>query len=332
VKIEATRTAPNLLIVAQKGRLQYEALLAAASLRQLPANRNLRLCVAEPQPGPLWQNDPRMDAPIRAALQDLGAEVVPLHSRHFGHEYPHGNKIEALRCLPEGEPFLFLDSDTLITGALADVPFDFDQPSASLRCEPTWPSVSLYGAGYEDIWRALYDRFGLAFEPSEDTRFPKEFWRRYLYFNAGWFYYRCPRLFGQRMLEYAREVKYNPPPEIACQQLRPWLDQIVLPLVITALGGGRDRLPAGLLDGRITCHYRALPLFFARESDDAVAMLEKLAETPGLRDLLHQYQPFRRMLYKGQGRQVRALFDRNALPDAEGALRKIIWDAGLWAR
>ena len=35
-----------------------------------------------------------------------------------------------------------------------------------------------------------------------------------------------------------------------------------------------DALEAGHLDGAISCHYRLLPLFYARESDLAITTLE----------------------------------------------------------
>jgi hypothetical protein len=48
---------------------------------------------------------------------------------------------------------------------------------------------------------------------------------------------------------------------LAIQSLDPWLDQVVLPLVIHSFGGGRPALELDGLDGDITCHYRLLPLF-----------------------------------------------------------------------
>ena len=66
-----------------------------------------------------------------------------------------------------------------------DVPFDFERPSASNKVEGTWPEIELYGSGYTQIWKSLYDRFGLEFDSSMDLSQPDEYWRRYLYFNAG---------------------------------------------------------------------------------------------------------------------------------------------------
>jgi len=323
----------NVLIVGQDGRLQYEAVLFAASLAAADPGFAGRLYVAEPRPGPLWPGDPRMqDGEARALLTALGARILPFDSRHFGQSYPYGNKIEALFALPEDEPFVFFDTDTLVTGPLSQVPFDFDRPSASLRVEGTWPEIQLYGPGYDAIWRALYDKFGLDIAPTIDTGQPREYWRRYMYFNAGWFFYRCPRVFGQRFLDYALAVRDDPPPELVCQALTPWLDQIVLPLVVHGLGGARQTLPPGLLDGAVTCHYRVFPLLYAREHDRVVEHLETVAAPNKIKKVLKKHEPIKRMVYQGRGARVRALFDRDALPRREQVIRNRIKRENLWMR
>jgi hypothetical protein len=321
----------NVMIVGQSGRLQYEALIFAASLfAKSPETR--RLFVAEPQPGPLWPNSPVMSDEVRALLEEMGATILPFESRHFGHAYPYGNKIEALMAMPEGEPFVFFDTDTLILDSLTRVPFGFDRPGASLKVEGTWPQIELYGPGYSDIWRALYDKFALEFEPTLDLTQPDEFWRRYLYFNAGYFFYRCPRVFGQRFLDYALAIRDDPPKELIGQQMTPWLDQVALPLVITSFGGGRDALPAGLLDGEVSCHYRVLPLLYARESDRVVEVLEEVTAPQKLKKVLKTYDPVKRTVYQGRGHKVRAMFDRDNLPRKEQAIRNRIKREGFWMR
>lgn len=323
----------NVLVVAQHGRLQYEALLFAASLRHSTPDFPGRLFVAMPQPGPLWPGDPRVQDPeILALLDELGAEVIPFESRHFGAEYPYGNKIEALFALPKGEPFVFFDTDTLITGDLTTVPFDFDRPTASLRREGTWPQIELYGPGYTAIWKSLYDRFGLDFDSSLDPTQPDEYWQKYLYFNAGFFFYRCPHLFGQRFLDMALAIRDTPPPELACQSLDPWLDQVALPLVIHSFGGGRDTLPPGLLDGSVSCHYRMLPMLYARESDAVVDLLETITAPNRIKRALKSYDPAKRLIYQARGAKLRALFDRDALPRREQMIRNQIKKAGFWMR
>src|SRR6056297_4181917 len=168
----------NIVIVGQGGRLQYEAVIFAASLRAHSPDFKGRLIVAEPQPGPRWKDDPTIRGDdTRALLAELDAEIVPFTSRHFGQSYPYGNKIEALFALPKGEPFVFFDTDTLVTGDIADVPFDFDRPTASLRRTGTWPEPDLYGPGYTAIWKSLYDKFGLDFDSSLDLSQPDEYWK-----------------------------------------------------------------------------------------------------------------------------------------------------------
>ena len=323
----------NIAIVGQQGRLAYEALIFAASLRAMSPDFAGRLFVAEPQPGPLWDSDPRIrNDDLRGALADLGAEIIPFNSRHFGSSYPYGNKIEMLKALPGKEPFVFFDTDTLITDSLSRVPFDFDRPSASLRCEGTWPEPQLYGPGYTGLWKSLYDMFGLDFESSLDLSQPDEYWRRYLYFNAGFFFYRCPHEFGSLYKDYAVAIRKDPPVELCAQSFDPWLDQIALPLVIHALGGGRDTLPEGLIDGEVSCHYRLLPLLYARESDRVVEVLESVTAPNRIKKVLKGHDAIKRMIYQGRGQKVRALFDQNNLPKREQVIRNQIKKNGFWMR
>ena len=329
----AAKTDFNVVVVAQDGRLAFEALLFAASLRHASPGFTGRLLVAEPQPGPLWRKDPRIaNQDIRNALADLGAEIVPFENKHFGASYPNGNKIEMLRALPEGAPFVFFDTDTLITGDLVSVPFDFDRPGASLKREGTWPRPELYGPGYTGIWKSLYDRFGLDFESSLDLAQADEYWRRYLYFNAGFFFYKCPRTFGALFENYALAIRDDPPEALCAQSFDPWLDQIALPLVIHALGGGRDVLPDGLIDDAVSCHYRFFPLLYARESDAVVEVLEAVAAPNRIKKVLKGYDPIKRTVYQGRGAKVRAMFDRENLPRREAAIRNRIKSAGFWMR
>lgn len=323
----------NVALVGQSGRLSYEALLFVASLRAKSPGFKGRVLICEPQPGPLWPKDPRIDAvDVRDALSDLGAEIVPFQSKHFGQTYPPGNKIELLSVLPKGEPFVIFDSDTLITGELADVPFDFARPSASMRRTDTWPKLELYGPGYTEIWKSLYDAFGLDFESSLDLSEPDEYWKRYLYFNAGFFFGECPHVFGKRFLKYALHIRDTPPDALVCQSFDPWLDQVALPLVIHSLGGGRESDVHAYLDGPVSCHYRLFPLLYARENQTVVDTLEEVSSPNKIKKVLKGYDPIKRMVFQGRGAKVRALFDQNALPRKEQAIRNRIKSNGFWMR
>ncbi len=323
----------DIVIVAQAGRLTYEAVLLAASLRHAAPGFAGRLIVAEPQPGPLWPDDPRMtDETALAALRRLDAEIVPFENHHFGASYPQGNKVEALATLPADRPFLFLDTDTLILGDIASVRFDFDRPSASMARENTWPEPPLYGPGYGGIWRALYDRFEIPFEPTLDLAEPDEHWRRYLYFNAGWFFHRCPRTFAGEMIRVMTAIRDDPLPELASQAIYPWLDQIALPLVISTLGGGRPGPELAGLDGDVTCHWRALPLLYAKAPDSVLSLLSEVTRPNWIKKALKGHPPFRRMIFQNRGDKVRALFDQTRLPPSEKPIRNRIKREGLWMR
>lgn len=323
----------NIAFVGQAGRLQYEALILVASIRHFMTGHNGRIFCLEPQPGPHWERDPRINnTALRNQLLEMGVDFLPFENHHFGQHYPYGNKIEGLAVLPEGEPFLFLDTDSLILGDLREVPFDFDVPSASLRREGTWPTIELYGPGYTEIWKSLYDKFGLDFESSLDQSQPDEFWRRYLYFNAGFFYGNCPVAFGQRFTEYALAIRDTPPRALVCQVMDPWLDQVALPLVIHSLGGRRDALPEGMMDGSHHCHYRTFSLLYAREPEAAIALIEQITAPNKIKKLLKEYEPALRLIYQGRGEKARALFDQNDLPRKEQAIRNRLKREGYWMR
>ncbi|MEN8834197.1 MAG: hypothetical protein ABF285_09440 [Pacificibacter sp.] len=323
----------NVVVIGQNGRLMYEALLFAASLRENDPDFKGRLFIAEPQPGPNWSENPKIqNTDLLTALKRLNAEILPFESVHFGQSYPYGNKIEVLKALPEGEPFVFFDSDTLITGPISTIPFDFDRPCASLKAEGTWPEIELYGPGYGEIWKSLYDKFGLEFESTLDLDQPDEYWKRYLYFNAGFFFYKCPKLFGERFMQYALDIKSDPPEAAELQSFDPWLDQVALPLVIHSFGGARRTIPEDTLDGAMSCHYRTFPLLFARESDDVIAKLQSASAPNWIKKVLKEYEPMKRMVFQNKGQKVRDMFDQDNLPLREKMIRNRIKKAKLWMR
>ena len=169
------------------------------------------------------------------------------------------------------------------------------------------------------------------FDSSLDSSEPDEYWRRYVYFNAGFFFYSFPHAFGAKFLEYALAVRNEPMPELACQELTPWLDQIVLPLVVHALGGGRDTLEAGYLDGNTSHHYGMFPLLYTRESQQVIETLKTVA-APNKLIILKDYEAIKRTVYQGHSEKVRALFDQNHMPRREQAIRNRIKSEGFWMR
>ncbi len=323
---------PNLLIVAQAGRLEFEAVILMASLRAHAPDFTGTVFIAEPTPDGAWSgHDTAISDPCRQLLTDFGAMIVPFTARHFGASYPQGNKIEALSVLPAGKPFLFLDTDTLITGPLDRVRFDFARPSASMRREGTWPKPPLYGPGYHGIWQSLYDRFGLSFAPTLDLSQPDEHWERYLYFNAGWFFGSDPAEFGQRFLAWALALRDSPHDALACQVMDPWLDQAVLPLVIHSLGGGRPGPALDGLDGDVTCHYRRLPLLYARDPEAVITALEDAVAAKEVKRVLREWEPARKLIYQDKGRQkVRPIFADRPTPAPEKMIRNQLKARGWW--
>ena len=102
--------------------------------------------------------------------------------------------------------------------------------------------------------------------------------------------------------------------------------------MVHSFGGKRNALPAGGLDGATSCHYRILPLLYARESDALVTALEQVAAPDKIKNVLKQYEPFWQFIYHNKGSRVRALFDQDDLPREERAISNKIKSAGYWMR
>ena len=67
------------------------------------------------------------------------------------------------------------------------------------------------------------------------------------------------------------------------------------------LAGDVMRCPPDTLDGDTSCHYRLLPLLYARESDAVVEALEEITAPNRLKKVIKQYEPIKRMIYQGRG-------------------------------
>ncbi len=102
--------------------------------------------------------------------------------------------------------------------------------------------------------------------------------------------------------------------------------------MIHSFGGGRDALEAGWLDGKTTCHYRLLPLLYAREKQRVVDVLEEVTSPNWVKKVLKNYDPMKRMIYQGKGAKARALFDQDNLPRREQAIRNKLKRENLWLR
>lgn len=323
----------NILILGQNGRLAKEAVLFAASLRRNSPGFRGRLIVAEPQPEGAWEGEDTLipDAE-RAYLQACGAEILPFVATHFGKAYPYGNKIEAMALLPAQQPFIFFDSDTLILSPLDAMQIDFSRPSASMRREGTWPKPPLYGPDYADIWGALYQRFGLDMDSTLDLNFGPSDWRRYLYFNAGWYLGDDPATFGARFVDWAAELRADPGPVLACQTLDPWLDQVILPLVVHSLGGGRPGPELDGLDGDVSSHYRSFSLMYARQPDAVLTAFEALAADPEIAAIFAEDEGFQQVYLAGRGQsEIRPLF-AHGLYRTEQPYRAALRWRKLWFR
>lgn len=320
----------NAFIISQNGHLEYEALLFVKSFLRFNSNNNVQLFVCTPRNSPIWKNDPNtINSEISDTIRDLGVKVVEFENRDFGSRYPHSNKIYAMEVLPEGEPFIFFDTDILIHGRLNPRKIDFSR-MVGRQASSTWPQKLDGKYSIEQIWGSLYDRFGLETDgwyrkgEAADSR------TRYPYFNAGIIYHSCPRVFSRLFIEYMLEIDRSRPVETKGQKMFPWLDQVVLPLVMNKLGASNS---IGRRNHPITdCayHYHSLASLFFRPYRPMLKLAKELTAEPDVHDLFMKFHPARELLHGESYDKLVGLTDAKAISRPE--LKKYLRAEGYWLR
>lgn len=233
--------------------------------------------------------------------------------------------------MPPNEPFIFFDSDTLITGELARLDVDFARPSASMRREGLADTAALR-PGYTEIWQSLYDRFGLDFTASLDLDQPTSIGNAICISMPAGSLGADPRAFAG--------VFWNTRPRSAMSRARRWPAR---PSTHGLAGGAAvDRARAWRRPPRSgagrsrRCGKLPLPqssLLYAREPDAVLDLIEELVADPRIAPLLQGDEAVARLIKGGEGRRViRPIFAGQNPPATEQAMRHRLRRDGLWFR
>lgn len=308
----------NIALVAQRGRIAYQALLCAASIREHHGAGQIRIHICVPNNSRRWKTDPSLnDIELIEAFRHYGCEIAPFDNKHFGSAYPHSNKFYAISSLPPEEPFMFLDSDTILTDALRE---DVDFSLPVLKPAPKkWPIRRGNSPSIGEIWRSLYEFFDLDPEPYFDASRGDSKYNCFPYYNASVIYYERGGIFGKTMLKMGKRLWRHPPDTLRRQPLVPWLDQIVLPLVLAKLGVPRIKEPE--LPYKQVVHYR-VPAVLLLRSRPGFAAFESLAKRPQLASVLNHDPGFRYYMSE-EGRELVASAEAEAKASLGSNDRKV---------
>jgi hypothetical protein len=290
----------NVAIVGQAGHIGYQALLCAASIRAFHPATEVRVFVCIPDYSENWHSDPRVSDPdLIDAFSRYDCEIIHFENVHFGSDYPHSNKFYSILSLPADEPFLFLDSDCIVLGPMRPETLGFAQP-ALRPATSVWPVARLNKYTAAEVWRSLYEFFELDpsgyFSAEHGDNAPQ----CYPYYSAGMMYYARAGLFGRTMLDMARRVWNEKPDIIRDQPLKPWLDQVVLPLALARLGVPRsrkiDRIRKAVL-------FYQFPFFLMVRYDRAIERFSELSKDSRLVAILNHDRGFHYYL-SDEGRRL----------------------------
>lgn len=211
VPIPVASPEPSVCFVCEPGRLEMQALLLAASLRDL--HPHLMLLAAVPR---------ELPPSTMEGFRRLGVACVPICNPVTA-DYPIGHKVAALGA---GDPVglrVFMDSDMLCMRTLDFEPLQTHAVAAKPADLATFNDVAM--------WQRLYSRLGLSMPRA---RMVSTFSLDLMppYFNAGLVASTRPVELAERWGQLCREID-------AMEDIhprRPWLDQIALPLAAATLG------------------------------------------------------------------------------------------------
>jgi hypothetical protein len=280
----------NICLVAQGGRIGYQAALCAASIRAFHNAADVSIFICVPKNSNNWKNDPGIsDTDLVAAFRHYDCTVIAFENRDFGSTYPHSNKFYSMMSLPSDEPFLFLDSDTVLVKRIGAGDMNLSAPKLNPG-GPSWPKIGPTTGTIGDIWHGLYRYFDLDDSGYVDTSRGSNDRDRYPYYNAGVIYYEKAGLFGKTFLDVALRIWHEKPAAIEGQQLRPWLDQISLPLVLATLGAPRFGKVDPIHDNIVHYHF---PFYLQVRHRRAAEIFDELRKDALLTSVLQKDEAFR---------------------------------------
>jgi hypothetical protein len=314
-------TVLNIVVVAQAGRIGYQALLCAASIRAFHAADQTRILVCMPQNSPRWEKDPAIrDAELLRGFRRYDCELAEFDNSDFGSSYPHANKFYSIARVPTGEPFLFLDSDSVLTAPIEAGDLSPDRPALK-RGGGSWPVAGEDGRSIGEVWRSVYAFFGIDPAPWRDPDRGDDEHQCYPYYNGGIVYHADAQAFAALWLEMALRLWRERPAAIAGQPIKPWLDQIVLPVVLARLGVTAEREPDPI--HKTVVHYH-FPFYLQVRHARAAELFEKLTGDPTLAATLRADQGFRYyMSDEGRG-LVRGLHDEFLRSGKQGGYKRFL--------
>ncbi|NNU80656.1 hypothetical protein HMH01_09430 [Halovulum dunhuangense] len=282
----------TIAIIAQNGRLQYEAVLFVETARYFCGDK-VDIYILIPRRGENWSNEPdNINPQILDYFVKSGCHIVPFKNEIWGQSYPEGNKICCLRELPAGRPFIFFDSDQIITADVSELKFDFSHPLVS----PGGHMFPVQGQDQkfstEEYWRAVYE---VCSETPRKANAREDIKDSFPYYNAGCFGFEDPAQFHEKWMHFACLVDRSQHEIVLDQPKRPWLDQITLPVVCSHFGGADENALHGVFNNGTHSYHYHYPAKLCLT--DQYWELKKQGLFESLKYILEKHQPFQRIFY-----------------------------------
>jgi len=308
----------------RNGASMYEALITAACMKDL-ADLLARLKVFhQPQSG---AGDDTFQAVIRA-FDALGVQMDPNGGEGFGDDLWRSLPFFGLRSLSDTS-FVVVDPGTIPFGTAA---FDDTHIYASRSVVPTWPKEHLYGAPRQEIWRGLFETFNVPIDPVLNPSVHDSGWRHWPHLDGRLVAGENAKAFGDMFAETAKHLLKDDIDILATQDVRAKLRQAVLPLVFAQQGHSAQGFGNPEQDFKHVFPASRLAYFYTAAPDEAVDHLEASVSPNPIKKVLKLYEPAKRLIYQGKGRDLRTRFYEPDGQDPRRLARRLKRHTNWWVR
>lgn len=277
---------------------------------------------------PKAQLQSELATPLMALLEDMGVSLIEDAGLDFGAEFRHCDAYLGLRSLGS-DPFAVLAPGTIVLGDFAP---DLGPYFASKDFVPVWPVELLYGPKRPDIWTTLFESQKVDVASMTHNSDHPAIWSHWPEVDGRIVLGPDAESFGRSFAHFARVLLDEPPSIVATQNARKNLLRIALPLALAEQGANQTNLgrPDTLLPNIFVMH--RLAYFYSAAPIEAVDRLETAVSANKVKKVLKLYEPAKRLIYQGKGRQLRERFYSEAGQRPRDLMRRLRKNTKWWVR
>lgn len=272
--------------------------------------------------------DPTVFQSISKLIQGFGAGINADGLNGFGNDLWTSLPLLGLRHVKDG-PFVAMDPGTLVFQKNA---FDLGTNFASTAVMPQWPEEHLYGPEKSVVWQSVFEFASADLAGQLDTNYHAKSWKHWPHLDGKIVTGSDAAAFAKAYADFSKELLNAPPEAIETQEIRSQLRRIALPVVMAKLGAGPQDYGDAVarFDGVFPAN--RLAYIYAAAPEAAIDHLEASVAPNPIKKVLKLYEPAKRLIYQGKGRDIRKRFYNPNGQDPRKLMKRLKRNTKFWVR